>query len=320
MGSLYIVPPPNNFAWPEGGIYDQLIRFGGEPFVPMRTHHTGRRSSNYAGTPLTDLTRAFNNELQLRADTLSEDDALLFCEAFTTDALQVRVMYGMTERPAPKLAALMHGGSFIPGDTLAFAPAVESAVLSAYNLTISPSGWARRLQRQSYPRIPCEVRNWPIDGTLVDNVSQPASERRRDIVFPHRQIHEKGFDLWQMLPTHLRGVGFVETRAGTPLLTADYWRMLGKTKAVFASPTMETYGIAVEEAMAAGCCPVLLEHPTYLELYKENLVHWHTGSVESATRAIREAMTCQIKHYTLGQRIMKTRAEEILSCAASLVS
>jgi hypothetical protein len=320
MGSLYIVPPPNNFAWPEGGIYEQLIKAGGRPLFPMPKAVHGR--TVYIAGAITDLSIAVNEELE--NSWLTEHDAVLFCEAFTTDALQVRAVYGMTERPAPKLAALMHGGSFIPGDTLAFAPAIESAVLSAYNLTITPSGWARRLQRQSYPSIPCEIKNWPIDGTLVDIVSRPASERRRAIVFPHRQIHEKGLDLWRMLPEHLPGVEFVGTRGGVPLITADYWKLLGETKAVFASPTMETYGIAVEEAMAAGCCPVLLEHPTYLELYKENLVHWHTGSRESAATAIAEAMTCQLKHYdntsAIIGRKMKARAEEILSCAGSLVS
>ena len=318
MGRLLVVPPPNNFAWPEGGIFRLLIEAGGRAFMPMGSAHVGEESG-YSIDPITNLSRSFNESLQ--RFPLDDNDVLLFCEAFTTDPLQVHVVAGMTQRPRPKIVSLMHGGSFIPDDELALPYQIEGAVLSANDLTVSPSGWAWRLQREAYPSLPCEIRNWPIDGApSVLFGRMESANRLPSIVFPHRRIAAKGYPLWERLPNEMPDVVFTETRVGRPMPRDQYWSLLVKTKAVFASPTMETYGIAVEEAMAAGCCPVLLDHPTYRELWGDNFVHWHSGNTRSARQAIEAAMTCNVVHYTYSAAEHRQRAKEILACAESSVS
>ncbi len=144
----------------------------------------------------------------------------------------------------------------------------------------------KRIQeRSTVAWVPVEPT--PIDSRVLHNTDEPTR-----IVWPHRWEHDKGPDAllsiarqhtaslnlrWIILgesfrevpkalrtfesefANHIDHMGFVESKE-------EYWKWLHKADWVLSTAKHEFFGIAVVEALLAGCLPWLPERLSYLEL------------------------------------------------------
>lgn len=315
--TLMVVPPPNNDTWPEVYIYQALIQAGGANFMALPS-----ASSVGVGEYTEDahqrlMVRFATTILSYQHASEKMPEALLHTEAYTALPTYYRSVEPMLKDTVKFHAALVHGGSFIPGDVMAWPSLFEEEMLKQYDLLIAPSEYHKALQEDKYLNLPITVvSRWPLNVDVLDHIPRPRSERHSRIVFPHRQIPEKGWDLFEHTRNHPdRPANWQFAPTGKRYPRGEYLTLLGDSKAVFASATMETYGVAVEEAMALGCCPVLNNHRVYWELYKDCQVHWHAGTEESVLQALAEVETCTITHYVVDAEVNHARAERILTFA-----
>lgn len=247
-------------------------------------------------------------------------DVLLYTEAYTALPTYYRSVEPLLKGPlVKKHVALLHGGSFIPGDVMAWEPKWEGKMLDQYDLLIAPSQYHYELQYEVYPSIPMVVARWPLNNDVHDIQEDdipPRHHRVDRLIFPHRMIPEKGWPLFASVIRDIDPGDWTLTATHKGLSRHDYLQLLAESKAVFASATMETYGVAIEEAMALDCCPVLNRHPVYLELYGQCDVHWHDETVSGVMRALRDVQTCSITHYDVDRSVSMSRSQRILQIAA----
>ncbi len=71
-------------------------------------------------------------------------------------------------------------------------------------------------------------------------------------------------DSWEALREHIHHAGYVESRSA-------YWDMLASCDVVVSTAIQENFGIAVVEAMLAGCQPLFPDRLAYPELLPESL-------------------------------------------------
>lgn len=307
---LILIPPPNNPTWPEVYIYKELAQLADHrTVISIDLPPAGTMDPEYSYQALQQLAAQVMRELH----RLPEPAVILWCEAFTGLPTLVRSAEALIGWQNVTHVGLVHGGSFIPGDVMAWPLSTEATMLKQYDLLIAPSAYHLRLQSQVYPALPTEVKLWPLLGDVFEAQSRPRSLRQQQIVFPHRQIAEKGIEPFR----HISRPGWKMIETSKKLQRPHYLDMLGESKAVFAAPVMETYGVALEEAMALGCCPVISRHPVYEELYG-NLaipVHWHDHSDASVNQALEEVENCPGFHYPIDRMVSYERSAAILRAA-----
>jgi hypothetical protein len=199
----------------------------------------------------------------------------------------------------PWQAALVHGGSFIPGDTMP--SELEEQYLEQYNVTIAPTQWAADRQEEKYPSTLVQAARWPLapDVHQLQRGWMPARIVRQTVInFPHRLIEQKGWPTFNRYfladPIDKNLNAYVPRRDQAS--REQYLAGLRDSQVIFADSEWETFGMAVAEGIALGCCPMLNEHPVYKELWGGNNVHWHDGSEESIREAYAATRVCDEDH------------------------
>ena len=321
---LQVVPPPNNETWAEVFLFKAITKTV-SPFNAFADHLTIR---DYSPVSLTRAMRSFNEkvELFLADDSPRLPRQLLFTEAYTVMPLHLRYAQNFLapDHRVEWMAALVHGGSFIPGDQMSN-EVTEGVLLHQYDVTIAPTQWAADLQQKQWPDVLVQVAPWPAAPDVHKaQLDLPRREQRPNLVVnPHRLVEQKGIKLWEEMRhfIHPPYRGALVAARGTPEQPLDrtrenYLNLLRSSKAVFANSEWETFGIAVMEAMALGCCPVLNHHPVYDELYANAQVHWHDGTKEGVAERFTEVMDCGIRHYKLSALDSMKRVLDIAAIAA----
>ena len=93
----------------------------------------------------------------------------------------------------------------------------------------------------------------------------------KKVVFPHRLDPEKNpqdFDhLREVVQKHLPNVNFIKTMELWEGDKAEYYRLLKESSVAVSFADQETWGIAMQEAVFAGCYPLVPDRLSYRELY-----------------------------------------------------
>ena len=314
QSNVWIVPPYNNRGWPEVAIFAEL------------RHYAQSASRTYAlAMPSSEHGDGFSSSAQFEATykfvwNLRElfegglfhvDDVLLFTEALSPLAHIARVLAKQAGHGVgPRMVGMMHGGAAYPEDELALSGTIETSILTQFDLLLFPSVHARAPYYQL--GYTTKLRRWPLPSQIFDVPLAPKQERW--LVFPHREIAAKGIDLFHEVCDALEVDASRDAWQGRLLRgkdKTDLYREFAKSKAVFANATMETYGVAVEEAVVLGCCPVLNRHPVYVEMYP--YAHWHDGTVDGVLAALKDVDRCA-GHGSTRQRTHK-RSEDLIEAA-----
>lgn len=318
LKDVIVVRPPSIARWPELPIYGSVLEQGGRPFdrISPASLFQDYTPKAVADRMVTFVQRLVELDLAGKEDTSS----MLFIEGLSSLPAHTRIVSSLHGWKPLRLVGLIHGGSFIPGDKrLAMHPWAEATAFGALDRTIVPSEWHAELQKKAYPDTEVTVARWPLPPNLINVLTdirrrEYVPERKRRLVFPHRELPEKGVDLFRELGlTRAPGWTYEYTKRNPDLVDQNrYYNYLLHSKAVFANATMETYGVAIEEAMVLGCCPVLNRHPVYEELYSRNNVHWHDGSVFGVSKVLKEVEDCPGNHLKTDKGENNARAIRLL--------
>lgn len=123
-------------------------------------------------------------------------------------------------------------------------------------------------------------------------------EKENIVVFPHRLAPEKQPQLFSRLTHELKEQypdwQFVKTK-DVCKTKADYYKLLFKSKIAVAHALQETWGIAQQEAVLAGCVPVVPNRLSYLEMYSQEFQYetWSGDGYENLKFKVDQV----IRHY-----------------------
>lgn len=103
-----------------------------------------------------------------------------------------------------------------------------------------------------------------------DDLPFPQVEKEDIVVFPHRLDPEKNPDHFDALSASLRndlpGWHFIKTKE-VCRNKQEYYDLLKKSKIAVSFSEQETWGIAMQEALFAGCVPLVPDKLSYREMY-----------------------------------------------------
>ncbi len=305
----YIVPPPNNPAWPEVEIFKAVLRYSSDNPDVYPLMGLGPESENDREAYDHRLhTQLYHRTLNRVPDRIEERGtaytSFLHTETLTLAPLSLRYRY-----PGIKQIGLLHGGSFLDHDSIKLPPEVEELMITSMNKVIVPTYWVKQQYVRKYT-TPCEVSGYPLNPLLFSVERRKPEDRSRTVIFPHRKIPEKGWDLFQNCQAAAMG-GRVDWWA-LNLPRHQFYTVAAHAKVVFANTQFELCCVAVEEAMVLGCCPVLNRYPVFEEMYEGCDVHWHDGTVKGVLEAVEDAMSCTKVHYNHTIEDSRARARRII--------
>lgn len=92
--------------------------------------------------------------------------------------------------------------------------------------------------------------------------------RDLDVVFPHRLDSEKQPHLFDDIACRMSGYVFEKT-AILNMSKSEYFHRLNRYKVAVSFALQETWGIAMQECVFAGCIPLVPDRLSYSEMYPE---------------------------------------------------
>lgn len=189
-----------------------------------------------------------------------------------------------------KMGALMHGGTFVPGDLYKWKWLKKSENLwfSIFDVTYAPSKYAKSCI-PSYFQKYCKVFPWGLDYLTFPKNSKKVG----DIIFPHRLEKDKGVAdlIWliknipnttftivnskslddnkyfQTLKQN-KNVRFIIGESGKKHL-----KTLSSHKIVLSTAKQETFGYSIMKAIYCGCIPVLPNKNVYPEFFNYDYLY-----------------------------------------------
>ena len=120
-------------------------------------------------------------------------------------------------------------------------------------LTINRDIHPSKIQVTGFPIFPSQIPYY-----LKENI----------IVFPHRLDSEKNPDLFDLLSEDCATEDwqFIKSKA-VCATKSEYYDLLARSKIAISFAEQETWGIAMQEAVFAGCLPLVPNRLSYIEMY-----------------------------------------------------
>jgi len=175
-----------------------------------------------------------------------------------------------------KITGLLHAGTWDSQDFLShkgmekWARSLETSWFQFIDAVFVATEFHQDLIRKKRKgRCPIYVTGFPI----YDEHSDSKVKKENIIVFPHRLDSEKQpeeFDelenLFQFLVAGSGKWKFVKSKEVTST-KEEYYDLLNRSKIAVSCALQETWGIAMQEAVLAGCVPFVPDRLSYKELY-----------------------------------------------------
>lgn len=177
-----------------------------------------------------------------------------------------------------KVCGMLHAGSYDPHDMLAqkgmarWARDLENCWMRELDAVYVATNFHRELLLDTRHAVGPKVHvtgfpaAWP--ETLAGHGERVKKEKL--VVFPHRLAPEKDPDMfWRVagrLAPNFPNWKFVCTQA-TCKDKGDYYHTLARASVSVSCAKQETWGIAMQESVIAGCVPVVPDRLSYSEMY-----------------------------------------------------
>lgn len=238
-------------------------------------------------------------------------ERILFIDFFNPGMELVRYFAEQTEQEI-KMAALLHGGTFVDGDIYEAEWVVRSEQLwgTLFDKIFVPSRYAYS-QLPAYLADKASIHPWGMDAVTSEGFVKPYAQRTIDVIFPHRLNSDKGIGDLAAIARQLPHVTFVVTSPSskesaipteleglknityiTCVSTDDLHEVMSDAKLVLSCAKQELFGYSVAEAVSLGCLPIVPGNQVYTELYSESALY-HT--IGEATSLISEKLTPSLK-------------------------
>lgn len=188
-----------------------------------------------------------------------------------------------------KITGILHAGTWDPEDFLnrkgmtRWAHHLERGWFSLIDAAFVATGWHKDLIKGSYSCSTEDYCKIHVTGLPIYNregqdklLSKPFWEGKEEniIVFPHRLDDEKQPGLFDELAQLFsesgvfKGWQFIRTK-DVCKNKKEYYELLRQSKIAVSFALQETWGIAMQEALFAGCIPVVPDRLSYSEMYNE---------------------------------------------------
>lgn len=244
--------------------------------------------------------------------TVADGDVILSLDGWGPATTAAAYMRDATGRDV-RLVLFMHAGSYDPWDFLArrgmarWAADVECGWFEAADLLLVGSDFHADLlaRERLVRREKIAVVGVPVKPAAFGVDPVPWRERAAVVVFPHRLAPEKApweFDAIRerfeaRYPDDAAQVEWVKTRdpdrAGTELdgytSKGHYYRLLARSAVAVSTARQETFGIAMQEAIALGAWAVAPDRLSYPGVIPEDAGFLYRD-LDGAARAVRRAL------------------------------
>ncbi len=234
-----------------------------------------------------DYMPAHLKQVQSLLPDIEDGDVLYFCDAWYPGLDTIRVWCAMNGLNV-KLAASNHADYYFPGDFTSemwwekYACLTRYAALDVMYLATAYS--YELLFNQLDPMgLDSMLEKMVVVGEPLPEVPNIASPKKDTVVFPHRWAADKRPEDFVRVAALVRESNPVvefKVLSPVPLRIDDenitvvhcatkeqYFLQLAAAKIVFSSAELETFGIAVIEAVKLNCLPVLPDRAVYPFLY-----------------------------------------------------
>jgi|GEM_PF-1158269 len=221
-----------------------------------------------------------------------------------------------------KMGSLVHGGSFVEDDLYDYSwlKHLEYSWFDINDVLYVPSHYLKEYCPEEF-KEKTEIRAWGLDNFTP----KTATERKWDVIFPHRLQKDKGVDTLIEIVQMCPGVEFLIT---TPqkkkfLLGNRYYKKLreienvrfsyevdnerlvdylSQSKTVLSCALQEAFGYSIMKAVACGCVPVFPNQACYPEFFEKR--HLYNNAKEAST-LIQKALKEERNNYSAKEEVTK---------------
>lgn len=219
-------------------------------------------------------------------------DTIWFHDGWFPGVESLAYIRDLTTNHHLKFTAMFHAGSYDPWDYLAqrntgpWAQHFETGWGYVYDQIFVATKYHKRLlcSRRHIARE--KVRVVPFPFALPPSCGGRVCRNGRDpiIVFPHRLAPEKGLEALDIFRNLIRGYNMAHgtkwevVRSKDVCKTKDdYYRLLKRATFSVSFAKQETWGIAMQESVFAGCIPIVPSRLSYKEMYPKRC-QYHSGN------------------------------------------
>ncbi|MDX9971192.1 MAG: glycosyltransferase [Candidatus Gracilibacteria bacterium] len=188
-----------------------------------------------------------------------------------------------------KKGALIHGGSFVPGDLYnwAWLHYAENLWAKLFDILYVPSYYAKATLPKDFATS--KIFPWGINHIKF----RPQQRKRNTILFPHRLEEDKGvkdfIDLVEDLPDiqfivvnskkldENKYYQYLKDKKNVRFIVGEHGKKhlstISQNKIVLSTAEQETYGYAVAKSVLSGCIPILPNSKVYPEYYSKEFLY-----------------------------------------------
>lgn len=198
--------------------------------------------------------------------------------AYVRDALKLKF----------KMVACFHAGSYDRADRLyqwgtdIWAHPLEQSWFTIYDMIFVATHFHRNLIMATTPaKVSDKIhvtgfpfyRSWKVENKNTSDL----------VVFPHRLDPEKDPDKFDALYSSMEdvedtGIAFWKTKKMCKSKEA-YYKMLSDAKVAISFAKQETWGIAMQEATALGCLPIVPNRLSYPEIFLREFIYINESEI-----------------------------------------
>jgi glycosyltransferase involved in cell wall biosynthesis len=215
-----------------------------------------------------------------------------------------------------KIVGLLHAGTWDKQDFLShkgmdiWAPELEESWFQIADCIFVATEFHRNLLINSR-RVGCPIH---VTGFPIRDLhSNPDVEKEKVIVFPHRLDSEKQPEKFELLEKIFRDLHpdleewrFIKTKEEIAHITPNgltskeaYYSLLNKSRIAVSCALQETWGIAMQEALFAGCIPLVPDRLSYVEMYPPQFRY---GTLEELAMRLRDCCMQPAKYELVVER------------------
>jgi len=215
-------------------------------------------------------------------------DVVVVLDAFWTGIPAIALTYLKLQVPSIKVVAYAHAGSYLYGDITSGSEGhhkYEEALTQIYDLIFVASEYHKKKLLAAYPKTLVKVVGFPV---VVPPI-QAKKDARLTVLASVRSI-QKGLDKVETVTRLLKEAG-LKVKVGAGLTQQAFWNLCARATYVISLAEEETFGLAVAEAVALNCIPIVPNKAVYPELYPPQNLY---DSIEQIKETLQRAIKCGV--------------------------
>jgi len=197
-----------------------------------------------------------------------QKDDIVFVPDMEYPGIEQLIYYKYFKDKKFKIAGYWHAATYDPYDFTRlrgmefFGKHFEKGWFAMSDLIFVATKFHKRMivKTRKVPSNKIKVVGFPIDWNGMKRYL--VSKKDDTILFTGRKVPEKGYDIVKKISRKYNIISTLDL----DLKKQDYYKLLGKSKAVFAPSRQETFGIGVVEGLTLNCVPIVPNKLSFKEI------------------------------------------------------